>query len=224
MRTAGAMTSSVAGSLTGGMTQLDTSEVRWFARGNLPSELVEQFCDSPGSADIEIRTDTYRLSPSRGVGLKRRNGGPLEVKIRQAQIGRMRLAGAVDAQIDDWRKIIGLNHPVFQEDGTWKWCEVEKVVVTRTYGLLSGNRVGLTERNLAATGCDVELAGITVGDHEAWTFALEAWGPHRERRRLLALVLAAHTENSPFPAPFAASLEYAMGYPEWLATVAAAPG
>lgn len=198
----------------------DTTEVRWFASGRLPSGLVEQFSDMPGSASIEIRTDTYRVNASHGVGLKRRNSGPLELKIRQTRTGHLRFGGAIDSPIEDWRKIVGLNHPVFQDAGSWQWSDVEKMVLTRTYRLVDADRVGLVTQSQEALGCEVELAAVTVGDLEAWTFALEAWGPVRERRRLLRLVLAAHTLEMPFPAPDVASLKHAMGYPEWLATIA----
>ncbi|MCP3976067.1 MAG: hypothetical protein GY720_16425, partial [bacterium] len=199
-----------------GPVPLDTTEVRWFADGVLPFSLVEAFYNSAGPVNIEVRCDTYHVGGSIDVGLKRRGGGRVEIKTRLSSGGLVGLGGAVPGRIEEWRKTAGLEAPAAPQGEGEVWSEVNKVVLKCTYGAGANHVGGSGERRPATSGCHIELASVLVEDIQAWTFALEAWGPAAVRRKLLAGALAALNRDSPLGPEFEASLEHSMGYPEWL--------
>lgn len=125
------------------------------------------------------------------------------------------LVGGLAGRIEEWRKE-GLEEPL---DATgWQWSLVDKVVLTRTFAPQeSGSVVEIGHVAHQPSGCDIELATVTVGFTVAWTFALEAWGSPDERLDLIDSSLAALFDLLP-PAPpqFIPALEADMGYPEWL--------
>jgi hypothetical protein len=194
---------------------LATSEVRWFAPGPPPAPVVAWFSERGRAAFVELRRDAYRIGPDHGVGLKRRDHGPLELKRRHGISPRRAFVAGLAGRIEEWRKD-GLEEPL---DATgWQWSLVDKVVLTRTFAREeSGSVVEIGHVAQQPSGCDVELATVTVGSTVAWTFALEAWGELEERRELLHSSLAAVFELLPsVPSQFVPSLESDMGYPEWL--------
>jgi len=201
-----------------GTAPLDTTEVRWFAAGPPPSQLVERFCDTGSSVDLEIRNDAYLANGSHHVGLKRRNGGPLELKARRQSSDFVAMGRAVGAPVEEWRKFIGIRPGITGSDSTW--IDVTKVVLTSTYGYLSDGGVGPAQAGYDEPGCDIELASVTAASSDAWTFALEAWGPAKIRLPLLREALARFWDACPLSPEQTAALTSAMGYPEWLARTA----
>jgi len=195
---------------------LDTTEIRWFAAGEPPQEYVDWFSDHGQGAVVELRNDAYRIAGDASVGLKRRDHGPLELKRRQGISPLMALPGGFKGQIEEWCKT-GLEEPL--GDIGWKWGNVYKVVLTRTYSIDAwGSVFQLSGRKPVAPACDVELATVSVDDVTAWTFALEAWGPGDSRREVLEASLRAMLlDLPPIPIGFIANLSLNMGYPEWLA-------
>lgn len=193
----------------------ETSEVRWFGVGPLPPPVVTWFTSSP--VIVEHRRDTYWVDGSGELGVKRRNGVGLEAKVRRATEGLVELFADVGATIEDWVKLSDLEEAQLPRGAGVVCVEVTKSVRSKIYQFDGrGELFQATTRNLATPGCDVELAEIALDDREAWTFALEAWGPHEVRRPLLqSTVSALRTEEA--PPGFREGLDQAMGYPEWLA-------
>jgi hypothetical protein len=196
----------------------DTSEVRWFGAAVLPDRFVDWFTDGGHSAVVERRRDAYRVSPAHDIGLKRRDNGPLEAKVRIGPAVHSTLDNGFSGRLEEWRKY-AVDEP--RGETTWEWSEVTKVILTRTYGLDEVGAVQeLTDPDLASPGCDIELASVSAEESVAWTFAVEAWGQADTRRRLLGGALVALAEQtSPIPSAFLEDLDRSMGYPEWLATV-----
>lgn len=204
------------------MTPFDTTEVRWFSSGALPTAYGDWFSNPGGSAIVEIRCDNYWVDGSHSSGLKRRGHGPLEVKIRRESTGFVDLGDGVRGRIEEWRKVRPAEPPSANLSKPGQWCQVHKVVLTRTYGIDSaGNVRPLDQSDLRTEGCDIELASVAVAGTEAWTFALESWGPQEERRGMLPRALEALVQSSPLPPQFHHDLDHDMGYPEWLATITA---
>lgn len=199
---------------------LDTAEVRWFADGALPRSFVEWFSDMGRSGVVETRSDIYRVGDAPDVGLKRRDYGPLELKIRRGSGGVLSIGGGVHGRIEEWRKTGAVESTRVRGDRDWQWSAVDKMVLTRTFAM--DHRDGIAEvtgTDPTEPACDIELASVVVGETVAWTFAFEAWGPREARRRMLAGSLAALTsQSSPIPYRLVAALQLNMGYPEWLAS------
>ena len=193
----------------------DTTEVRWFALGTLDPAHVEWFNES-GRVDLEIRQDSYVVDTSHDVGRKRRDHGPFEIKTRTGSTGVTRLWGGLRGRIEQWRKVVGVEPP----DGSLdRWSDVDKVVLTRIYQLHAHEAIEVDRRDMTVPGCDIELAAVSVEGLEAWTFALETWGPNHEQRSMLDRAALQFLSDSGLPREFASHLTADMGYPEWLAAL-----
>jgi len=70
---------------------------------------------------------------------------------------------------------------------------------------------------MSASGCDVEIAAVTVGDLDAWTYAFAAYGATSTRRDALVTSWEALTADTPCPERLAGFESQSSGYPEWLA-------
>ena len=183
----------------------DTTEVRWFAAGELPALFIAGFSAMPGAVHREARTDTYLRDGSIDVGIKRRGSGPVEIKSLLPFSGVVDIGAAVPGRVEEWRKTRGA---AGRSDGGL-WVDVEKDILKRFH-----------ERSAAGSGCQTELTSLLVAGVAAWTFAFEAWGPTEVRRSLLSRIVDEFRSESRLGQEFAASLQQSMGYPEWLTTVA----
>lgn len=196
----------------------DTVEVRWFATGAVPDWAVEWFTESRAKASREIRRDAYLLCHSDDVGIKRRNHGPLEVKLRTERRGIIHLRNGLVGRVEQWRKLIATEPPTATAVG--QWLDVHKTVLTRTYRLGEDDAVIEIEPDVSSpSGCDIELAEVAIGDSLAWTFAVEAWGPAPHRRTLFDRAAVEFFVSTGSPPALTDFLEVDMGYPEWLLTV-----
>ncbi len=198
-----------------GTSGFETTEARWFGVGRLPEPALRWISSAPGF--VEHRCDTYRLDGSSDLGVKRRNQSGLEAKLRLKTEGSLELSPVLSAPVEDWVKLTGLDPADLPEDNRAVWVEVHKVVHSRIYRFDGRTTVSLSaDRETSSPGCDVELAAVGIGGMEAWTFALEAWGPSETRRSLLDATAAA-LQREGLPPEFEQGLGQAMGYPEWLA-------
>ena len=153
----------------------DTTEVRWFVEGSLPDSYVDWVSSAGKKAIVEIRGDKYWVDGIHSSGLKWRGHGPLGIKLRRDSAGFLDLGNGARGRIEEWRKICPVEPGSASLGQRGEWCEVQKVVLTRPYGVHLAGTVGpLNSRDLAVSGCDVELASVMVAGTEAWTFALEA--------------------------------------------------
>ena len=173
------------------VTITDTTELRWFAEGQLPASVASWFTHDRTRGFVEERTDTYRLDGRLDTGVKRRFGEKLELKVRRSIGDRLALGLGLAGRLEVWRRwspaeclVIGTRNV--------PWADVHKTVVKRRFSI-HGDEVELSADNRAVTGagCDVEIAAVTVDDIEAWTFAFAAFGVVEGRRD--ALVAAMRT-------------------------------
>lgn len=189
---------------------LDTIELRWFMPGPLPSDVRRWFTGSTGVD--EDRCDTYLLDGRVDTGIKRRFRQTLELKVRLSVAERIELADGVAGSLEVWRRwspAVGLVED--RVDG--RWVDVHKSIVKRRFSV-DGTEIAFSP-NPTGTGCDVEVAAVSVDKIQGWTFAFAAFGPPVTRREALAAAWQALMTDAPDAAPL--GLGRAMGYPEWLA-------
>lgn len=195
---------------------LDTTEVRWFFNGAMPPDVGEWFTRPSGVA--EERCDTYLLDGRADVGVKRRHGETLELKVRQSLADRIELRRGLVGELEIWRKwspaeglvVVGEH----ADDSQWR--DVHKSVVKRRFSA-SGTEIDFSrEPQLTGAGCDVEIAEVTVGTVRWWTFAFAAFGPEATRRDALLASWQALSTGAPDSNRLGSSDARAMGYPEWL--------
>src|SRR4249920_3091178 len=78
-------------------------EVRWILPGQLETAVAEWFGRFP--ARTESREDTYLLDPQlRGLSVKVRGGGALEVKVYRGSPGILEVPGRARGRLESWQK------------------------------------------------------------------------------------------------------------------------
>jgi hypothetical protein len=196
-----------------GLSVLDTTELRWFVPGPIPSD-VDAWFGSPTGV-CEQRCDTYLFDGRDDVGIKRRSREILEVKVRQSLDGRMQLGEGLTGQIETWRKWSPVEGLV--DGGADRpWVDVCKSIVKRRFNI-DGTEVAFSPvEQVTGVGCDIEVAEVTVGAVQAWSFAFAAFGPTSTRRDVLLASWQGLIAGTPCPESFGPRSTEAMGYPEWL--------
>lgn len=194
---------------------LDTTELRWFADGPLPSDAESWFTRSGTLGMVEDRCDTYRIDGRRDTGVKRRFRETLERKVRQSIDGTLTLAPGLAGPLEAWRRWSPADHLAECEEHAPSGDVFKRVIKRRfsVFGdeIVTGPPIG--------SGCDAEVAAITVGDVQAWTFAFAAYGPPETRRSSVLACWQALVTDPP-PEVFGRSFSRSCGYPEWLDSVA----
>ena len=197
---------------------LDTSELRWFATGPLPSGVIAWFTCDGTIGTFEERTDVYQLHRLHDIGVKRRARNILEVKVRRSIGSDLAVAPGLAAPFEEWRKWSPFEGDPMAPSPDIPWIDVHKAVITRTFMLSDREVVGpAAHADDSLSGCDVEIAAVNVGGVESWTFAFEAFGPKSDRRQIVTsswdMLIA---ESGDFD-DLGFRFEQAAGYPEWLA-------
>jgi hypothetical protein len=78
-------------------------EVRWIFAGQMEAAVAGWFGRFPAGA--ESREDTYLLDPQlRGLSVKIRGGGVLEVKAYRGSPGTLAVAGRACGRLESWQK------------------------------------------------------------------------------------------------------------------------
>jgi hypothetical protein len=192
---------------------VDTTELRWFVPGPLPADISVWFTGSTGVA--EERCDTYLIDARREIGVKRRHRETLELKVRRSLDGPVDLGGGLTGSLEVWRKWSPADDHV-EDCAGGLWIDVQKSVVKRRFSP-DGTEVDFSsDTQVTGAGCDVEIAGVTVGADQWWTFAFAAFGPPPTRRDDLLASWDALNAPRPCPEPFGPRTGQALGYPEWL--------
>jgi hypothetical protein len=199
---------------TDALSVVDTTELRWFVPGQLPADVRGWFTGSTGVA--EERCDTYLLDGRVDIGVKRRFRETLELKVRRSLDGRIEIGEGLAGSLEVWRKWSPAEGLL--EDGPdGRWVDVHKSVVKRRFAI-DGTEIAFpSDPRVTGAGCDVEVAGVTVGVVQGWTFAFAAFGPPATRRDALLASWQGLVAATPCPEPFGPRTGRAMGYPEWLA-------
>jgi hypothetical protein len=197
---------------------MDTSEVRWFAHGSLPDDVVAWFARQDAISAVEERYDTYLVSGNAGMGVKYRNQLVLEVKWCHTTDTNLDLGHGLHVPMLRWLKW----RPA-ELDAAWSGpdigrVDVHKVVLTSSFASIDGSVAPHALPGIASVpACKIELAAVEVGNVAAWTLGLEASGPVEARRRMLLDSWRLITlDGLPFHNGFAGRFDVAAAYPDWL--------
>ena len=194
-----------------------TTEVRWFVDGRLPHDVAAWFTDGGRSGLAEDRRDTYRLDGQADIGVKRRYQRILELKLRTPVADSGFVRPEAHGRLERWQRWSPADGRIYLTDHA-NWADVDKSVVKRRFDL-DGREVPLTEetRPMQGTGCDAEVASVTVDGHTAWTFAFAAFGDEDRHRDLLAAAWGALLAGRRRPGRLQLRHGDSCGYPEWMA-------
>jgi hypothetical protein len=163
------------------------------------------------------REDAYLFRPRlRGLSVKLRDAGTLDVKCYLGSPGILDLPGRGRGRLESWRKWSFPYDPQGQEAATPAgWVIVRKRRRSSWFPLAAGQDPAPGPQAAAPAGCAVELTETEVGGEPWWSVGFEATGsaptPGSALRHAAGLVFA-----QPLPAGVGFSLENSWSCTEWL--------
>ena len=190
-------------------------EVRWIFLGQLEAAVIGWFGRFP--AETESREDTYLLDPRlRGLSVKVRGGGVLEVKAYRGSPGILEVAGRARGRLESWQKWSFPFSPLRQDSGDPAgWRPVRKRRRISRFSGASGQIAAPAPGLGQEPRCEVELTEIHTSGQDWWTLGFEATGPADLLRSALeataALVFTQALPGGVEPGP-----DESRSYAEWL--------
>jgi hypothetical protein len=190
-------------------------EVRWIFPGRLAGAVAGWFGRFPSRT--ESREDTYLLDPQlRGLSVKVRGGGVLEVKVYCGSPGILQVAGRARGCMESWQKWSFPFSPLSHDNaGPAGWRPVRKRRRISRFSLPGGQIAAHALGQDQEAGCEVELTEIRTLGQDWWTLGFEATGPasllRGELEATAALVFAQALPGGMEPGP-----DESRSYAEWL--------
>ena len=141
-------------------------EVRWIFPGQLEAAVARWFGRFPAAE--ESREDAYLLDPQlRGLSVKIRGGGALEVKAYRGSPGILKVPGRARGRMEYWQKwsfpFSPLSHDRADQAG---WRTVRKRRRISRFSPASGQIVARAQELVQQPRCEVELTEVhTSGQH-----------------------------------------------------------
>ena len=190
-------------------------EVRWIFPGQLTAAVAGWFGRFP--AGVESREDTYLLDPQlRGLSVKVRGGGVLEVKVYRGSPGILEVAGRARGRMESWQKWSFPFSPLIPDSGgPAGWRPVRKRRRVSRFSLASGQIPARGAGLGQEPRCEVELTEVRTGGQDWWTLGFEATGP-ADRLRTELEATAALVFAQALPGGVEAGLDESRSYAEWL--------
>ena len=190
-------------------------EVRWIFPRQLEAAVAGWFGRFP--AAVEAREDTYLLDPQlRGLSVKVRGGGALEVKAYRGSPGLLEVAGRARGRLESWQKWSFPFSPLSPGSGDPAgWRPVCKRRRISRFPLASRPDVARAAGLGQQPRCEVELTEVRTGGQDWWTLGFEATGPAgllRGELEATAALVFAHA----LPGDVEPGLGQSRSYAEWL--------
>ncbi len=194
----------------------ETSELRWFFDGPLPTEILTWFTPADTMGLTQHRMDSYRVDDQVDVGVKRRFGSTLELKSRQERPASFAIPNGALGQLERWTRWSPADGYVDIDENA-RWVDVEKAIFKRRFDA-DGQELPISEttRVSVGQGCDAEIVAVSLDGRSAWSVAFSAFGPlhaHRDLLRTAADVLLGDWSGG-WTERLTTGLS--CGYPEWL--------
>jgi hypothetical protein len=190
-------------------------EVRWIFPGQLETAVAGWFGRFP--AGLESREDAYLLFPHlRGLSVKLRAGGALDVKVYRGSPGILDVAGRARGRLESWEKWSFPFEPLSQDSGDPAgWRPVSKTRRISRFSPASGRILARVPGLADEPGCVVELTEVRTRGGAWWSLGFEATGPagllRGELEATAALVFA-----ETLPGGVEPSTDDSRSYAEWL--------
>jgi hypothetical protein len=194
-------------------------EVRWILPGRLEAAVAGWFGRFP--ARTESREDTYLLDPQlRGLSVKVRGGGALEVKAYRGSPGILEVGGRARGRMESWQKwSFPFSPPTTDSSRPAGWRPVGKRRRITRFSLASGRIAAHAPGTGPEPGCGVELTEVRTGGRDWWSLGFEATGPADLLRSELEAT-AALVFDQALPGARELAPDESRSYAEWLGGLA----
>jgi hypothetical protein len=201
--------------------ELQTVEVRWFRSGPCPGAVADWFHGGPSVSEPERRTDEYLRLPDRDdLGVKRRAGIQLDLKLRTGAPSGVALPDGFDGPVEAWTKwSFPLGPDLSLPDRSW--IRVEKLRWSRFHAVSGDGAVSVPADATISTGCAAEMVELAAEGRPAWGFGFEAFG-ESDLTAVLIATCRAVVADTPL-GELAFGSEGAHSYPAWLRAETAVP-
>jgi hypothetical protein len=190
-------------------------EVRWIFPGQLQAPVARWFARFPATA--ESRVDAYLLDPPlRGLSVKIRGNGALEVKAYRGSPGTLQVPGRARGRMETWHKWsfpVSPPHPGAGDPPGWR--PVRKKRRISRFPLPAGQPAARGPQPGGQPGCAAELTEIRTGGQDWWTLGFEATGPAALLHSALAAA-ATIVFAQPLPGGMQPGPEQSSSYAQWL--------
>ena len=190
-------------------------EVRWIFPGQLETAVARWFSRFP--ATTESREDKYLLDPQlRGLSVKVRAGGALEVKVYCGSPGILQVPGRARGRLEAWQKW-SFPCSLLRRDSADPagWQPVRKSRRISRFSLAGGQAAARAPVPGGEPRCEVELTEVRTRGQDWWTLGFETTGPaallRSELQATAALVFAHALPGGVEPGP-----DQSRSYAEWL--------
>ncbi len=190
-------------------------EVRWIFPGQLETAVARWFGRFPAWTDS--REDAYLLDPQlRGLSVKVRGGGALQVKVYRGSPGIFEVPGRARGRLESWQKWSFPFNPLSPGSGDpVGWRPVRKKRRTSWFSLTRGRIVARTPGLAQEPGCGAELTEVRMRGQDWWSLGFEATGPpdllRSELEATAALVFA-----EALPGGLELGPDESRSYAQWL--------
>ncbi len=190
-------------------------EVRWIFPGQLDTAVAGWFGRFP--AGMESREDSYLLdSQLRGLSVKVRGGGALEVKMYRGSPGILEVAGRARGRMESWQKWSFPFGPLRHGSGDPAgWRPVSKKRRISRFSSASGHNLARAAGLGGEPRCEVELTEVRTRGQDWWTLGFEATGPADLLRSELEAT-AAQVFAQALPGAVQPGTDDSRSYAEWL--------
>jgi hypothetical protein len=190
-------------------------EVRWIFPGQLATAVAAWFGRFP--AETESREDTYLLDPDlRGLSVKVRAYGELEVKAYHGCPGTLNVASRARGRMESWQKW-SIPFDLYRQENRDPpgWRTVAKRRQICRFSLRSEGIVAGTGWLAGESGCAVELTEVRTQGEAWWSLGFEATGAAGSIRNVLE-VTAALVFTQALPGDVEPGTNDSRSYAEWL--------
>ena len=190
-------------------------EVRWIFPGQLEAAVAGWFRRFP--ARVESREDCYLLEPQlRGLSVKVRGGGALEVKVYRGSPGILEVPGRARGRLESWQKWSFPCGPLSLDSvDPAGWRPVSKKRRISRFSSASGQNLARFAELGGEQRCEVELTEVRTRGQDWWALGFEATGPadllRGELEATAALVFAQALPGDMAPGP-----DDSRSYAGWL--------
>lgn len=196
-----------------------TLEVRWFLKGQLPTDLHRWFVEeSTDPIDPEAREDWYLYAKHHELGVKLRQGN-LEIKQRVGSRGTCKLAKRVRGRVEKWVKwhfsIEQASGEAALSEPVGLWIPVQKKRWSRHYAVAAETVEAVQDVDPSEQGCSLELSDLQVHDQRWYSLCFETFGSNNLEQNLECVVR--HVVKS-MGLPVLKA-RHSGGYPIWLKQV-----
>jgi hypothetical protein len=202
---------------------LESVELRWFYKGQLPNELNTTFCNSDIKLEPESRTDYYLLIENcDSLGIKLRNSRLEIKKLKRNHIELLNkyVNGKMEQWIRwEWNDTNSFNEILqfIQANKYNPWIKIDKKRLQKKFVIFDNSLLETLQDN-THFDFSIELTELKVSEHLWWSIGIDSSKIGDNIHFFMQLIKRCINEKYQTNLKLASS----YGYPEWVSKVISA--